>query len=203
MLAHYYTMPFCFCSVQNITAPKKMWQDKMLNGTQYGLSLETHFKTYSILMRQTKRHVHVWMVVRCYGQILQFACTHFMSWHILFFCSIIIHIWNIEWCLTQALSLWYFLFMPEFIEVVKNYDATKRKWLPAELELKRHKELMVKSDIAQAALEVKLKKCRYQVNVEIKKRYKPEADFQHLVWIDPFNFVRLSYWSSWFRLWGQ
>ena len=73
--------------------------------------------------------------------------------------------------------------MPEFIEVVKNYDATKRKWLPAELELKRHMELMVKSDIAQAALEVKLKKCRNQVNVEIKKRYKPEADFQHLVWI--------------------
>lgn len=48
--------------------------------------------------------------------------------------------------------------MPEFIEVVKNYDATRKKWLHAELELKRHKELLVKSDIAQAALEVKLKR---------------------------------------------
>ncbi|XP_010889063.2 rac GTPase-activating protein 1 isoform X2 [Esox lucius] len=69
---------------------------------------------------------------------------------------------------------------PEFIEVVRNYDATRKKWLHAELELKRYKELLLKSDIAQAALEVKLKHCRNQVEVEIKKRYKAEADFQYL-----------------------
>nr|XP_046218729.1 rac GTPase-activating protein 1 [Oncorhynchus gorbuscha] len=68
----------------------------------------------------------------------------------------------------------------EFIEVVNNYDATRKKWLHAELELKRHKALLLKSDIAQAALEVKLKHCRNQVDVEIKKRYKAEADFQYL-----------------------
>ncbi|KAL0963751.1 hypothetical protein UPYG_G00310490 [Umbra pygmaea] len=54
------------------------------------------------------------------------------------------------------------------------------KWLRAELELKRNKELLLKSDIAQASLEVKLKHCRNQVDVEIKKRYKAEADFQYL-----------------------
>lgn len=75
------------------------------------------------------------------------------------------------------------LFLPEFIEVVNNYDATRKKWLHAELELKRHKALLLKSDIAQAALEVKLKHCRNQVDVEIKKRYKAEADFQYLVWL--------------------
>ncbi|KAJ8012860.1 hypothetical protein DPEC_G00047260 [Dallia pectoralis] len=68
----------------------------------------------------------------------------------------------------------------EFIEVVKNYDAARKKWLFAEQELKRHKELLLKSDIAQAALEVKLKHCRNQVEVEIKKRYKAEVDFQYL-----------------------
>lgn len=75
------------------------------------------------------------------------------------------------------------LFLPEFIEVVNNFDAARKKWLHAELELKRHKALLLKSDIAQAALEVKLKHCRNQVDVEIKKRYKAEADFQYLVWL--------------------
>ncbi|XP_062313329.1 rac GTPase-activating protein 1 isoform X1 [Osmerus eperlanus] len=68
----------------------------------------------------------------------------------------------------------------EFIEVVKNFEATRKKWLHAELELKKNKELLVKSDVAQAALEVKLKHARNQVDVEIKKRLKAEADFQYL-----------------------
>ena len=69
----------------------------------------------------------------------------------------------------------------EFIEVVKNFEATRKKWLHVELELKKNKELLVKSDVAQAALEVKLKHARNQVDVEIKKRLKAEAEFQYLV----------------------
>ncbi|XP_053536700.1 rac GTPase-activating protein 1 isoform X4 [Ictalurus punctatus] len=68
----------------------------------------------------------------------------------------------------------------ELIEVVKNFEAVRKKWLHAELELKKYKELLVKSDVARAALEVKLKHARNQVDVEIKKRFKVEADYQYL-----------------------
>ncbi|TTA69391.1 Rac GTPase-activating protein 1 [Bagarius yarrelli] len=68
----------------------------------------------------------------------------------------------------------------ELIEVVRNFEAVRKKWLHAELELKKYKELLVKSDVTRAALEVKLKHARNQVDVEIKKRYKVEADYQHL-----------------------
>ncbi|KAG7330746.1 hypothetical protein KOW79_004715 [Hemibagrus wyckioides] len=68
----------------------------------------------------------------------------------------------------------------ELIEVVRNFEVVRKKWLHAELELKKYKELLVKSDVARAALEVKLKHARNQVDVEIKKRFKVEADYQHL-----------------------
>ncbi|CAL8370805.1 unnamed protein product [Arctogadus glacialis] len=68
----------------------------------------------------------------------------------------------------------------EFVEVVKNFESTRKKWLHTELEMKKYKELLVKSDVAKAALEVKLKHARNQVDVEIKKRYKIEADYQYL-----------------------
>ncbi|XP_036395893.1 rac GTPase-activating protein 1 [Megalops cyprinoides] len=68
----------------------------------------------------------------------------------------------------------------ELIQIVRNYEATRRRWLQAELELKKHKELLVKSEVARTALEVKLKHARNQVDIEIKKRYKAEADYQYL-----------------------
>ncbi|KAL3968255.1 PR domain zinc finger protein 5 [Sarotherodon galilaeus] len=68
----------------------------------------------------------------------------------------------------------------EMIELVKNFEEVRKKWLHAELELKKYKELLVKSDVAKAALEVKLKHARNQLDVEMKKRYKVEADYQYL-----------------------
>ncbi|KAM4525140.1 rac GTPase-activating protein 1 [Odontesthes bonariensis] len=68
----------------------------------------------------------------------------------------------------------------EFAKVVKNFEVSRKTWLRAELELKRFKELLVKSDVAKAALEVKLKHARNQLDVEMKKRYKMEADYQYL-----------------------
>ncbi|XP_008298989.1 rac GTPase-activating protein 1 [Stegastes partitus] len=68
----------------------------------------------------------------------------------------------------------------EFIEVVKSCESVRKKWLHAELELKKYKELLVKSDVSKAALEVKLKHARNQLDVEMKKRYKVEADYQYL-----------------------
>ncbi|XP_030256750.1 rac GTPase-activating protein 1 isoform X2 [Sparus aurata] len=68
----------------------------------------------------------------------------------------------------------------EMIEVVKNFETVRKRWLHAELELKKYKELLVKSDVAKAALEVKLKHTRNQLDVEMKKRYKMESDYQYL-----------------------
>ncbi|XP_034415267.1 rac GTPase-activating protein 1 [Cyclopterus lumpus] len=68
----------------------------------------------------------------------------------------------------------------ELIQVVKNLEAARKQWLHAELELKKYKELLVKSDVSKAALEVKLKHARNQLDVEMRKRYKMEADFHYL-----------------------
>lgn len=72
-------------------------------------------------------------------------------------------------------------YVSEIIQIVVTYEDIRKKWLQAELELKRHKELLVKADVARASLEVKLKHARNQVDVEIKKRCKTEADYQFLV----------------------
>nr|XP_040033171.1 rac GTPase-activating protein 1 isoform X3 [Gasterosteus aculeatus aculeatus] len=68
----------------------------------------------------------------------------------------------------------------EFIQVVKNVEAVRKRWLYAEMELKKYKELLVKSDVAKAALEVKLKHARNQLDVEMRKRYKMEGDYHYL-----------------------
>uniref|UniRef100_A0A3P8USQ1 Si:ch1073-416j23.1 n=1 Tax=Cynoglossus semilaevis TaxID=244447 RepID=A0A3P8USQ1_CYNSE len=68
----------------------------------------------------------------------------------------------------------------QMLEVVRTFEAVRKRWLHAELELKKYKELLVKSDVAKAALEVKLKHARNQLDVEMKKRYKVEADYQYL-----------------------
>nr|XP_020460189.1 rac GTPase-activating protein 1-like [Monopterus albus] len=67
-----------------------------------------------------------------------------------------------------------------FVEAMKNFEEVRKKWLHVELELKKYKELLVKSDVAKAALEVKLKHTRNQLDVEMKKRYKIEADYHYL-----------------------
>uniref|UniRef100_A0A3B5L8U0 Uncharacterized protein n=1 Tax=Xiphophorus couchianus TaxID=32473 RepID=A0A3B5L8U0_9TELE len=58
--------------------------------------------------------------------------------------------------------------------VVQNLEAVRRSWQRAEAELKRFKELLVKSDVAKAALEIQLKHARNQVDVEMRKRHKVE-----------------------------
>ncbi|XP_078794278.1 rac GTPase-activating protein 1 isoform X2 [Oryzias latipes] len=68
----------------------------------------------------------------------------------------------------------------EFIEMLRNFEAVRKTWLHSELELKKYKELLVKSDVAKAALEVKLKHARNQLDVEMKKRHKVETDYQYL-----------------------
>lgn len=74
-----------------------------------------------------------------------------------------------------------FALIPECIKLARSFEATRKKWLHAELELKKYKELLVKSDVEKISLEVKLKHARNQVDVEIKRRFKAEGDYQYLV----------------------
>uniref|UniRef100_A0A3Q3EPK7 Si:ch1073-416j23.1 n=1 Tax=Kryptolebias marmoratus TaxID=37003 RepID=A0A3Q3EPK7_KRYMA len=69
----------------------------------------------------------------------------------------------------------------EFLEVVKNFEVVRKSWLRAEVELKNYKELLVKSDVAKAALEIKLKHARNQLDVEMKKRHKIETRQMQLI----------------------
>ncbi|XP_055011495.1 rac GTPase-activating protein 1 [Boleophthalmus pectinirostris] len=68
----------------------------------------------------------------------------------------------------------------EFMEMAKSLESLRRRCFTAESELKKYKELLVKSDVAKAALEVKLKHVRNQLDLEMQKRLRVERDFQYL-----------------------
>ena len=62
-----------------------------------------------------------------------------------------------------------------------NFEDCRRKWLCTEQELGSFKEMLRKADMEKGALEVKLKHARNQVDVEIRRRQKAEADCDTLV----------------------
>lgn len=68
----------------------------------------------------------------------------------------------------------------ELLEMVKSFETIRRRCFTAESELKKYKELLVKSDVAKAALDVKLKHVRNQLDLEMQKRLRVERDFQYL-----------------------
>lgn len=68
---------------------------------------------------------------------------------------------------------------------MKNFEAVRKSWQRTEVELKNYKELLVKSDVAKAALEIQLKHARNQLDLEMKKRHKIEADYEYLVRHEP------------------
>lgn len=73
---------------------------------------------------------------------------------------------------------------PDFIQLAQNFDDCRRKWLRAEQDLGSCKEVLTKAQTERGALEVKLKHARNQVDVEIRRRQKAEADCEKLVrWI--------------------
>uniref|UniRef100_A0A665W586 Rac GTPase activating protein 1 n=1 Tax=Echeneis naucrates TaxID=173247 RepID=A0A665W586_ECHNA len=69
---------------------------------------------------------------------------------------------------------------PNFIQMAQNFDDCRRKWLRAEQELGSCKEILTKTETERGALEVKLKHARNQVDVEIRRRQKAEADCEKL-----------------------
>ncbi|XP_021234911.1 rac GTPase-activating protein 1 isoform X3 [Numida meleagris] len=68
----------------------------------------------------------------------------------------------------------------QFIQLAKNFEDYRRKWQKTEQELGRYKDLLMKSEAERSALDVKLKHARNQVDVEIKRRQKAEADCEKL-----------------------
>lgn len=62
-----------------------------------------------------------------------------------------------------------------------NFEDSRRKWLRVEHELNACKEVLTKAETERGALEVKLKHARNQVDVEIRRRQKAEADCAKLV----------------------
>lgn len=69
---------------------------------------------------------------------------------------------------------------PQFIQMALNFDDCRRKWLRVEQDLGSCKETLAKTETEKGALEVKLKHARNQVDVEIRRRQKAEADCEKL-----------------------
>ncbi|KAM9829775.1 rac GTPase-activating protein 1 [Syngnathus typhle] len=69
---------------------------------------------------------------------------------------------------------------PSFILMAQNFEDCRRKWLMAEENLESCKEILTKAETEKSSLEVKLKHARNQVDVEIRRRQKAEADCDKL-----------------------
>uniref|UniRef100_A0A674JRZ5 Rac GTPase-activating protein 1 n=1 Tax=Terrapene triunguis TaxID=2587831 RepID=A0A674JRZ5_9SAUR len=67
-----------------------------------------------------------------------------------------------------------------FIQLAKNFEEFRKKWQKADHELARYKDLLMKTETERSALDVKLKHARNQVDVEIKRRQRAEADCEKL-----------------------
>uniref|UniRef100_A0A3Q2ZUJ1 Rac GTPase-activating protein 1 n=1 Tax=Kryptolebias marmoratus TaxID=37003 RepID=A0A3Q2ZUJ1_KRYMA len=69
---------------------------------------------------------------------------------------------------------------PNFIQMAQNFEDCRRKWLRTEQDLGSCKEMLTKAEMERGALDVKLKHARNQVDVEIRRRQKAEADCETL-----------------------
>ncbi|KAM5182361.1 rac GTPase-activating protein 1 [Mantella aurantiaca] len=91
---------------------------------------------------------------------------------------------------------------PQFIQLAKNFEDFRRKWQKTENELVRNRELLMKTETERSALDVKLKHARNQVDVEIKRRQRAEAEceklerqiqlIRELLMCDPSGSIQLS-----------
>lgn len=69
---------------------------------------------------------------------------------------------------------------PQFIKLALNFENCRRKWARLEEDFCSCKEVLAKAETERSALEVKLKHARNQVDVEIRRRQKAEADCEKL-----------------------
>lgn len=69
---------------------------------------------------------------------------------------------------------------PQFILMATNFEECRKKWLQADEALGSCKEGLAKVETERGSLEVKLKHARNQVDVEIRRRQKAEAEYEKL-----------------------
>ncbi|XP_078475479.1 rac GTPase-activating protein 1 [Lampetra planeri] len=69
---------------------------------------------------------------------------------------------------------------PEFVAFVRSVEDARRRWQGVETELGRCRQALAKTETERAALDVKLKHARNQVDVEIKRRQKAEVECERL-----------------------
>ena len=74
-----------------------------------------------------------------------------------------------------------------------NFEDCRRRWLRVEQDFGSCKEVLSKAETERGALEVQLKHARNQIDVEIRRRQKAEADCEKLV-------RRASFINCWFLL---
>lgn len=67
--------------------------------------------------------------------------------------------------------------------MAKDFEDFRKKWQRTDHELGKYKDLLMKAETERSALDVKLKHARNQVDVEIKRRQRAEADCEKLVCI--------------------
>ncbi|XP_059969399.1 rac GTPase-activating protein 1 isoform X1 [Mesoplodon densirostris] len=68
----------------------------------------------------------------------------------------------------------------QFIQLAKDFEEFRKKWQRTDHELGKYKDLLMKVETERSALDVKLKHARNQVDVEIKRRQRAEADCEKL-----------------------
>lgn len=73
------------------------------------------------------------------------------------------------------------LFSPDYIRIARLFEATRQRWCSLEQDGRRAREQLARVEAERAALEVKLKHARNQVQVEMKKRHRAEAELEKQV----------------------
>ncbi|XP_075465729.1 rac GTPase-activating protein 1-like isoform X2 [Ascaphus truei] len=66
----------------------------------------------------------------------------------------------------------------EYIEAAQSFEASRKRWQKSDQELREKRETLLKCEIDRSALQVKLKHARNQVDVEMKKRHRAEAELE-------------------------
>ncbi|NXB74601.1 RGAP1 protein, partial [Donacobius atricapilla] len=69
----------------------------------------------------------------------------------------------------------------EYIQIARCFEATRQRCCRLEQDGRRAREQLARVEAERAALEVKLKHARNQVEVEMKKRHRAEAELEKQV----------------------
>ncbi|NXJ39584.1 RGAP1 protein, partial [Ciconia maguari] len=66
----------------------------------------------------------------------------------------------------------------DYIQIARRFEATRQRCCRLEQDGRRAREQLARVEAERAALEVKLKHARNQVEVEMKKRHRAEAELE-------------------------